>query len=60
MDEQQAFAQLLFDSKHGIALRRPTQELDVGDVCYWDNDGTAVRILNIFENSEVYVPFDAG
>jgi len=60
MEEQQAFAQLLFDSSHGIALLRPTQELDVGDVCYWDTDGTAVRILNIFENKEVYVPFDAG
>jgi len=60
MDEQHAFAQLLFDSGHGIALLRPTQELDVGDVCYWDTDGTAVRILNIFDNKEVHVLFEAG
>jgi hypothetical protein len=53
MDEQQAFAELLHGSRHGIALRRPTQEIDVGDLCYWDTDGTASRILNVFENKEV-------
>jgi hypothetical protein len=53
MDEQQAFSSLLYGSGHGIALRNPTQEIDVGDVCYWDMDGTATRIFNVFDNTVV-------
>ena len=55
MDEQQAFSQLLHNSGYGIALRHPTQEIDVGDVCYWDADGTATRIFNVFDNAEVHI-----
>jgi len=54
MTEQQEFAKLLYKQGLGIALRRPTQEIDVGDVCYWDSDGTAVRILNVFDNADVW------
>lgn len=53
MDEQHAFSRLLHSSGHGIALRHPTQEIEVGDVCYWDADGTATRIFNVFDNAEV-------
>lgn len=53
MEEQLAFARLLKESGQGIALCRPTQDVDVGDVCYWDSNGTATRILNVFENREV-------
>ena len=56
MDEQQAFSRLLYSSGHGIALRRPSQEIDVGDVGYWDTDGKATRIFNAFENAEVLLP----
>jgi len=54
MDEQRAFSQLLYGNGHGIALRHPTQDIDVGDLCYWDADGRATRILNVFDNTEVY------
>jgi hypothetical protein len=53
MDDQQAFSELLSNTGFGIALRHPTQGIDVGDVCYWDADGAATRILNIWENKEV-------
>ena len=54
MKEQQSFSELLQNNGHGIALRHPTQEINVGDICYWDEKGTATRILNVFENSDVY------
>jgi len=57
MAEQQEFAKLLYSRGLGIALRRPTQEIDVGDVCYWDTDGSAVRILNVFDNADVCAVF---
>jgi len=53
MKEQQSFSELLQNNGHGIALRNPTQEINVGDICYWDEKGTATRILNVFENSDV-------
>jgi hypothetical protein len=56
MDEQQAFSRILYSSGHGIALRFPTQEIDVGDVCYWDTDGAATRIFNVFDNKDVLIP----
>jgi len=53
MKEQQSFSELLQKNAYGIALRHPTQEIDVGDICYWDAKGAATRILNIFENRDV-------
>jgi hypothetical protein len=53
MEQQIAFSKLLHGSGHGIALKHPTQEIDIGDVCYWDADGKAVRILNVFDNTKV-------
>jgi len=53
MKEQQSFSELLQNNGHGIALRHPTQEINVGDICYWDEKGTATRILNVFDNSDV-------
>lgn len=53
MKEQLSFSELLQKNPHGVALRNPTQEVDVGDICYWDAKGTATRILNIFDNSDV-------
>lgn len=47
------FSKLLQDAGEGIALCRPTQDIDVGDICYWDSNGSATRILNVFENREV-------
>jgi hypothetical protein len=58
MDEQLAFARLLKYSGQGIALCRPSQDVDVGDICYWDSNGTATRILNVFENGEVRSNFE--
>jgi hypothetical protein len=53
MEEQQAFSKLLHENGRGIALFQPTEGIDVGDLCYWDSDGTATRILNVFENTQV-------
>lgn len=54
MEEQIAFSKLLYESsRHGIALRRPTQDINVGDLCYWSPNGTATRILNVFDNRQV-------
>ena len=53
MGEQQAFSRLLYDGGHGIALLYPTQGIEVGDLCYWDVEGTPIRILNVFDNTEV-------
>ena len=53
MKEQQSFSELLQNNGHGIALRNPTQDINVGDICYWDTRGTATRILNVFENKDV-------
>jgi hypothetical protein len=59
MDEQLAYSKLLHATGHGIALRRPSQEVDVGDLCHWDPDGKPMRILNVFENKEVSSPKDS-
>jgi hypothetical protein len=56
MEEQQAFSRMLYSSGHGIALRHPTQEINVGDVCYWE-DGIATRIFNVFDNKDVLIPY---
>ena len=53
MDQQLEFARLLRPSGHGIALRKPTTDINVGDICYWTPDGKATRILNIFDNKDV-------
>jgi hypothetical protein len=53
MEEQQEYARMLHGSGHGIALRQPTHDVDVGDLCYWSPNGRATRILNIFDNKEV-------
>ena len=53
MEEQLEYARLLHGSGHGIALRKPTHDVEVGDVCYWSSEGKATRILNIFENIQV-------
>ena len=53
MDQQLEFARLLQPSGNGIALRKPTLDIDVGDICYWTPEGKASRILNIFENKQV-------
>jgi hypothetical protein len=60
MKEQQSFSELLQNNGHGIALRHPTQEINVGDICYWDEKGTATRILNVFENSDVHPRLGTG
>jgi len=53
MDEQEAFSTLLHKTGYGIALYHPVQAIDVGDLCYWDDKGKAVKILNVFDNSQV-------
>lgn len=53
MDAQLEYSRLLHDSGHGIALRKPVQDIDVGDLCYWSPEGKAVRILNVFDNRQV-------
>lgn len=53
MDAQLEYSRLLHGSSHGIALRKATHDIDVGDICYWTQDGKALRILNIFSNKQV-------
>jgi len=53
MDQQLEFARLLLPSGNGIPLRKPTHDIDVGDICYWSPEGKASRILNIFDNKQV-------
>jgi hypothetical protein len=53
MEAQLQYSRLLHGSGHGIALRKPTQDINVGDVCYWTQDGKACRILNVFDNKQV-------
>lgn len=55
MEQQIAYSKLLHGSGHGIALKHPTQDIDVGDLCYWDSNGKAVRILNVFDNEKVKI-----
>jgi hypothetical protein len=57
MEEQLEYARLLYGNGHGIALRKPTHDVDVGDLCYWNPEGKAVRILNIFDNRQVSPPW---
>jgi hypothetical protein len=52
METQIHYSNLLHGSNLGIALENPRDDIDVGDLCAWD-DGKAVRVLNIFENQEV-------
>jgi hypothetical protein len=56
MNEQLEFSTLLHPCGHGIALRKEASQIDVGDICYWDQVGKATRILNIFDNKEVCCP----
>ena len=53
MDEQLEFSRLLYNSVSGVALRKPTHGIDVGDLCYWSPEGKATRILNVFDNAQV-------
>jgi hypothetical protein len=53
MDEQVDYSRLLHGSGHGIALRKTT-DIDIGDICYWNPDGRATKILNVFDNAEVF------
>ena len=53
MEEQSEYARLLHPNGHGIALRNPTHDIDVGDLCYWSPEGKATRILNVFDNVQV-------
>jgi hypothetical protein len=55
MEEQLEYSRLLHGSGHGIALRKPTQDIEVGDICYWNPDGKATRILNVFDNKQVLI-----
>ena len=53
MDDQREYARLLHGTGYGIALRQPTHDIDVGDICYWSPNGKATRILNVFDNKDV-------
>jgi len=53
MDAQLQYSKLLHASNYGIALRKPSYDISVGDLCYWDQEGKATRILNIFDNYQV-------
>ena len=53
MEAQLQYSRLLHGNGHGIALRKPTHAIDVGDLCYWSPDGKATRILNVFDNKQV-------
>jgi hypothetical protein len=52
MDTQIKYSKYLFASNYGIALQKPSY-INVGDLCFWDDEGRAVRILNIFDNQQV-------
>jgi len=54
MDGQLEYAKLLHGAGHGVALRKPSLDVEVGDLCYWDPEGKATRILNVFDNREVF------
>ena len=54
MEAQFEYSRLLHGSGHGIALRKPTHDINVGDLCYWTQDGKATRILNVFDNKQVF------
>jgi serine/threonine protein kinase len=51
--DQMKYSKLLYPMNYGIALRNPSDDISVGDLCFWDRHGKAMRILNIFENQEV-------
>ena len=55
MDAQLKYAKLLHASNYGIALKKPCYDVNVGDLCYWDQEGKATRILNIFDNDQVCI-----
>jgi thioredoxin-like negative regulator of GroEL len=54
MDAQVKYSQLLLASNYGIALIRPSDYVTAGDVCFWDQQGKATRILNVFDNHQVH------
>jgi hypothetical protein len=53
MDAQVKYSSLLLASNYGIALKKPSYDITVGDVCFWDQEGKATRILNVFDNHQV-------
>lgn len=54
MEAQLEYSRLLHGSGYGIALRKPSHDINVGDLCYWSPDGKASRILNVFDNKQVF------
>jgi aspartokinase len=54
-DETEEYARILRESGHGIALRKPTCDVDVSDLCYWSPEGEAARVFNIFDNKQVCI-----
>jgi serine/threonine protein kinase len=53
METQIKYSKLLHPNNLGIALKYPSDNINVGDLCFWDEHGKAVRILNIFDNHKV-------
>jgi hypothetical protein len=47
------YSEILYPRNYGIALKNPSDDISVGDLCFWDLHSKATRILNIFENQEV-------
>jgi len=60
MDAQLKYSDLLYTINYGIPLRKPSYDINVGDLCNWSQEGKATRILNIFDNHEVCPPCAAG
>jgi len=58
MEAQIQYASLLahHSPNLGTAILKSVQ-FKLGDLCYWDEDGSPIRILNVFENSEVFLRF---
>jgi len=56
MEAQIQYASLLahHGPNLGIAILKSVR-LKVGDLCYWDENGCPIRILNVFENSAVFL-----
>jgi hypothetical protein len=58
MVTQMKYSKHLFSSNYGIALIKPSDVISVGDLCFWDKEGRATRILNIFDNHQVRLTRD--